>query len=397
VGRLDYNTEGLLIVCNSGDLTNRMMHPRFGLEREYAVRILGDLSDELQTNLRTGVQLEDGVAKFLELSDLGGEGANKWYKVVLTEGKNREVRRLFEAVGVVVSRLIRTRFGPVYLPSRLKRGQLQELDDATSAQLMVTLGVWKDPDAVSTGEVVNNVPRHQPKGRRNQRIETQRLQSGQTPSVNTGRGGERRNRGNKTTQTRLQPSYPSQAVNYGMSNTTQHNQAAFLEGDRQPASYGGALYTPESGAAGHVDLLAHSWASPAKVSTNRPRRTENRTGQVDTRRASIGRKPDPMQTSANSLSSRAGQRVNPNGTKPSTRTPRSRKPMLSATDSILGGMTENASVRKSRTVKFDTMTGEGSSRIGRLTGQSLTKRPSAPAPVVTILKKRKLISEESQD
>ncbi len=395
VGRLDYNTEGLLIVCNSGDLTNRMMHPRFGLEREYAVRILGDLSDELQTNLRTGIQLEDGIAKFLELSDLGGDGANKWYKVVLTEGKNREVRRLFEAVGVVVSRLIRTRFGPVYLPSRLKRGQLQELDDATSAQLMVTLGVWKDPDIASTSESINNVPRNQPVGRRNQRIETQRLQSGQMSAVNTGRGGERRNRGSRTTQARLQPSYPSQDTNYSASHTTRHNQAAFLDSDRQPASYGGALYTPESGAAGHVDLLAHSWVSPAKTSINRPR--ENGVGQTYPRRTSATRKPDPMQISTHSMSPRLGQRTNSNSTKTNTRMPRSRKPAVLADDSILGGMTGNIATRKPRTVKFDRMTGEGSSRVGRLTGQSLIKRPGTPAPVVTILKKRKLISEESED
>jgi pseudouridine synthase len=403
VGRLDYNTEGLLIVCNSGDLTNRMMHPRFGLEREYAVRVLGDLSDELQTKLRTGIELEDGVAKFLELSDLGGEGANKWYKVVLTEGKNREVRRLFEAVGVVVSRLIRTRFGPVYLPSRLKRGQLQELDDATSAQLMVTLGVWKDPSNDSMQENVRRDKINQPQGRRNQRIEAQRLQAGQ-PGV--ARGADRRNRGAKNPRTRLQPSYPSQNSVYDDNSNVSNYQTRLLDDDYQPASYGGSLYTPESGAAGHVDLLAHTWKSAKPSTNNNSRRTNNVAEQEHanhTRRKPIARnsRPDPMQTSVGVTFNNSSARVDrttvrkPAGlAKTNQRLSRNKKNAPLNSDSILGGMADNRSIRKPRTAKFDRMTGEGSNRVDRLMGQSSTKRLNAPAPVVTVLKKRKLLSED---
>ncbi|MCC6194065.1 MAG: pseudouridine synthase [Burkholderiales bacterium] len=130
VGRLDYNTEGLLLFTNSGDLANRLMHPRYEVEREYAVRVLGRLSDEQMQQLVSGIQLEDGLAKCDKVEDGGGEeeGANHWYHVVLKEGRNREVRRLFEALNVPVSRLIRTRYGTLAMPSLLKRGDLRELE-----------------------------------------------------------------------------------------------------------------------------------------------------------------------------------------------------------------------------------------------------------------------------
>lgn len=129
VGRLDLNTEGLLLFTNSGELANRLMHPRFGLEREYAVRVLGALSDEERQRLLDGVPLEDGPGQFLSLEDGGGEGANCWYRVTIAEGRHREVRRLFEAVGHAVSRLIRIRYGAVVLPRGLKRGVWVELDE----------------------------------------------------------------------------------------------------------------------------------------------------------------------------------------------------------------------------------------------------------------------------
>ncbi len=127
IGRLDFNTEGLLLFTNAGDLANRMMHPRYEVEREYAVRTMGLLTPEQQQALLTGVALDDGPAKVEALKDGGGEGSNHWYHVVLKEGRNREVRRLFEALGLAVSRLIRTRYGPVAMPSRLKRNQTLEL------------------------------------------------------------------------------------------------------------------------------------------------------------------------------------------------------------------------------------------------------------------------------
>jgi 23S rRNA pseudouridine2605 synthase len=129
VGRLDINTEGLLLFTNSGELANQLMHPRFGIEREYAARVLGSLSDEQRAKLLEGVNVEGQTASFKSIEDGGGEGANRWYRVVITEGRNREVRKLFEAVGLVVSRLIRIRYGTVVLPRGLKRGVWVELGD----------------------------------------------------------------------------------------------------------------------------------------------------------------------------------------------------------------------------------------------------------------------------
>jgi 23S rRNA pseudouridine2605 synthase len=139
VGRLDFNTSGLLIFTTSGELANRLMHPRHRIEREYAVRVLGQLNEEQMQTLRTGVQLDDGTAHLDSIEDAGGQGSNHWYNVVLSEGRNREVRRLFEAVNLKVSRLMRVRFGPIDLPSHLKRGQMRELDEAEISRLLAAL------------------------------------------------------------------------------------------------------------------------------------------------------------------------------------------------------------------------------------------------------------------
>lgn len=144
VGRLDLNTEGLLIFTTSGDLANRLMHPRYGIEREYAVRILGELDEQQRHTLLHGVELEDGIAAFGALEYLGGEGANRWYRVTLKEGRNREVRRMFEAMGITVSRLIRTRFGEISLPRNLRRGRWEELDNTLVTALMLRLGLLRD-------------------------------------------------------------------------------------------------------------------------------------------------------------------------------------------------------------------------------------------------------------
>jgi 23S rRNA pseudouridine2605 synthase len=136
VGRLDYNTSGLLIFTTSGELANRMMHPRFAVEREYAVRIVGQLNASQLERLRNGIELSDGPAKCDAIADEGGEGSNHWYRIVLREGRNRVVRRMFEALGLTVSRLIRVRFGVVALPPRLKRGQLTSLPAAEVKRLL---------------------------------------------------------------------------------------------------------------------------------------------------------------------------------------------------------------------------------------------------------------------
>jgi 23S rRNA pseudouridine2605 synthase len=162
VGRLDFNSEGLLLFTTSGDLANRLMHPRNQVEREYSVRILGRLTPEQERALVEGVQLEDGPARVASIADGGGEeeGANHWYKVVLSEGRNREVRRLFEALGVMVSRLIRTRYGVIAMPPQLKRGQVQELERADLDRLLRSAGM--SPGSGGHGEGQQDTREHRP-------------------------------------------------------------------------------------------------------------------------------------------------------------------------------------------------------------------------------------------
>lgn len=142
IGRLDFNTSGLLIFTTSGELANRLMHPRFQVEREYAVRVQGTMSEaQMNLALKQGVELEDGSVRFEKLEDQGGEGFNHWYRVMLKEGRNRVVRRTFEALSLPVSRLMRIRFGIINLPPRLKRGMSTELGNSEVAQVLDWVGI----------------------------------------------------------------------------------------------------------------------------------------------------------------------------------------------------------------------------------------------------------------
>lgn len=150
IGRLDFNTSGLLIFTTAGELADRLMHPRYEIEREYAVRVLGRLGEAHIDRLKEGVLLEDGPARFETLVDVGGEGANHWYQVTLREGRNREVRRMFELIGVQVSRLIRVRFGPFRLPPSLKRGQWRELEASEIALALAPLDAPAERGSAAT-------------------------------------------------------------------------------------------------------------------------------------------------------------------------------------------------------------------------------------------------------
>jgi 23S rRNA pseudouridine2605 synthase len=170
VGRLDLNTEGLLLFTSSGELANKLMHPRFGLEREYAVRVLGALSAEEKQRLLDGIELEDGRAQFASIEDGGGEGANTWYRVTISEGRNREVRRLFEGLGHAVSRLIRIRYGAMVLPRGLKRGAWMELDERDIRALAQAAGGAAAPmrgqDGDANGREGGNGGRNRRRGNR---------------------------------------------------------------------------------------------------------------------------------------------------------------------------------------------------------------------------------------
>jgi len=192
VGRLDLNTEGLLLFTSSGELANSLMHPRFGLEREYAVRVLGSLNKEEKQRLLEGVKLDDGMAQFGTIEEGGGEGSNCWYRVTISEGRNREVRRLFEALGHAVSRLIRIRYGAMVLPRGLKRGAWMELDENDIKAL-------KRASGTQTASANRDEPAQ---GGENA---LQRELTGQVPGVRNrrrgGRGNGARNEGNKSRNT----------------------------------------------------------------------------------------------------------------------------------------------------------------------------------------------------
>ena len=145
IGRLDFNTCGLLIFTTSGDLANRLMHPRFEVEREYAVRVMGQLQPQHLRQLTEGIELDDGPARCVSAELRGGEGSNRWCHVVLKEGRKRVVRRLFEKLGFIVSRLMRVRFGIVELPPRVKRGQTYELDAGETQRLLDWLAAVTAP------------------------------------------------------------------------------------------------------------------------------------------------------------------------------------------------------------------------------------------------------------
>jgi len=153
VGRLDINTQGLILVTNNGELAHRLMHPSREIEREYAVRVLGKVDETILQNLTQGVMLDDGEARFEQIHFSGGEGANRWYRVIVREGRNRLVRRLWESQGITVSRLLRIRYGPVSLPDKLRAHTYYELDSKELRQLLEFSGLPAEKSGRKSGSV----------------------------------------------------------------------------------------------------------------------------------------------------------------------------------------------------------------------------------------------------
>jgi 23S rRNA pseudouridine2605 synthase len=265
VGRLDLNTEGLLLFTSSGELANNLMHPRFGLEREYAVRVLGSLNKEEKLKLIEGVKLDDGMAQFGSIEDGGGEGSNCWYRVTISEGRNREVRRMIEAVGHAVSRLIRIRYGAMVLPRGLKRGAWMELDQIDIQSLNRAAGSRSSPQR---GEPHNA-------NRSGGALADGQIEQGATPNVgNANRAQTDRNRGR------------------GGRNTGPR-------GDRQRSSRGadGSRGTGQGtegmvGGNGNTQLPL----GPGGANRSRPQRGGQGQDQGADRQAG-GAQPDPMKTS----------------------------------------------------------------------------------------------------
>jgi len=186
VGRLDFNTSGLLLFTTDGELANALMHPSSNIEREYMVRVKGEVSGETLKALREGVMLEDGMARFTDIQDGGGEGSNHWYYVVIMEGRTREVRRLWESQGCTVSRLKRTRYGNVFIPSKVKKGMYIDLDDKEVKNLYQLVGL--EPKSVEASTPGEKKRTERQLGKR----------GGERSGDRTGdRGGERGSRGGK--------------------------------------------------------------------------------------------------------------------------------------------------------------------------------------------------------
>ena len=200
VGRLDLNTEGLLLFTTSGDLANQLMHPRFGVEREYAVRVLGSLTEDQRARLLEGVLIEGQKAGFKSIEEGGGEGVNHWYRVVITEGRNREVRKLFDAVGLTVSRLIRIRYGTVVLPRGLKRGVWVELGEGDVSMIRRLAG--GDRQSQSQGQGRQGQPAQQGRNEGRDRNEARGpARGGQGPQ----HGGAQRSDNNNQRGRRSEP------------------------------------------------------------------------------------------------------------------------------------------------------------------------------------------------
>ncbi len=202
IGRLDFNTAGLLLLTTDGELANRLMHPSSEIEREYAVRVLGNVDEAMLARLREGVMLEDGLARFETIVDAGGEGANRWFHVILHEGRHREVRRLWEAVGAQVSRLIRVRYGTLTLPRGLRAGRRQELTKDELDALYASVGLERPEAPRGAGRQKTTRGSERQKAARDAAREQARQIAGRRPTAERRPRGGRGQTDNRTARDR---------------------------------------------------------------------------------------------------------------------------------------------------------------------------------------------------
>ena len=295
VGRLDLNTEGLLLLTSSGELANRLMHPRFGLEREYAVRVLGALNNEEKKRLLEGVTLDDGMAQFTSLEAGGGEGANCWYKVTLSEGRNREVRRMFEAVGHAVSRLIRIRYGAMVLPRGLKRGAFVELEEheiwalTTAASHAEQRGETRRGGVSAQGAAFNEIDGRSDRGTRRGPRSRGAQQRDQADGRVNQAGPDTSAQAERPEPHDLQPPdhiHRANALSRG--NNANGGKSRSNRGNAGNAGYGRVPRTNNLGG------ITNAGANPNSSGRNQNRRDERSPGAD---RNSGGAQPDPMKTS----------------------------------------------------------------------------------------------------
>ena len=314
VGRLDINTEGLLLFTNSGDLANQLMHPRFGVEREYAVRVLGSLATEQRARLLDGVDIEGQKAAFKSIEDGGGEGVNRWYRVVITEGRNREVRKLFDKVGLAVSRLIRIRYGTVVLPRGLKRGAWVELDD----QDVRTIRQLASPEQVQR-TAPSEAPRgaKPPKGRGQDRQDRGGRAGGEPraerdPQAPRGKGAQHGgDRGDRGDRQGLRAGGPSSGGPQGGQNRPPRGPRQ--EGPQGGGQGGGRAPRQDGDDPLHIpnpleQTFDKRFVSGSKrITTGFGRPTEEPTpgGNASGNRKGEPRQPDPMQTSVGYIGAEA--------------------------------------------------------------------------------------------
>ena len=308
VGRLDLNTEGLLLFTTSGELANQLMHPRFGVEREYAVRVLGTLPESSKNKLLEGVSIEGQMASFKSIENGGGEGVNHWYRVVITEGRNREVRKLFETVGLAVSRLIRVRYGAIVLPRGLKRGVWVELGES-DVRAVKSLAGFDRPDNFQKGGRNEGGRNGKPQGGGQQQAPQQGQDNfrGKQGGPNAGRGQQGNGRGPQQGQ----GGYGPQGGNQGRNNNQNQNRPGRPPMDRPDRPQGGGMQAQPGPQGEHNDDFDHigpipnpleqtfdkRFAKGSKRITQGFGRPDHDAGHLPAEKKGGPRQPDPLQTS----------------------------------------------------------------------------------------------------